>query len=252
VRDAGDIGDDAGGWDAWFELHIEQHTELETAGIAAGVVTDITGITHCAVEIDGETNHAGSTPMAGRADALAAASEVVLDVEAAARELSGADEAVDDPTDPAAVGTVGSHEITPNATNVVPGHAELGVDIRSTTYESMESLVGTLRETLRRVEAERGVETRVERGFDLEPTPMASRCCDALRAAGERVDIETLDLHSGAAHDSMYVAQVTDAGMLFAPSRDGLSHTPAEWTDWADCAAATRVLATAIADLAAE
>ncbi|PSP57076.1 Zn-dependent hydrolase [Halobacteriales archaeon QH_7_66_36] len=242
----------AADWDAWFELHVEQHTELETAGVAGGVVTDITGITHCAVEIDGETNHAGSTPMAGRADALAAASEVVLDVEAAARELSGADRAVDDPTDPAAVGTVGSHEVAPNATNVVPGHAELGVDIRSTTYESMESLVGTLRETLRRVEAERGVETRVERGFDLEPTSMASRCCDALRAAGERVDVETLGLHSGAAHDSMYVAQVTDAGMLFAPSRDGLSHTPAEWTDWADCAAATRVLATAIADLAAE
>ncbi|PSQ18984.1 Zn-dependent hydrolase [Halobacteriales archaeon QS_9_67_17] len=204
---------DAADWDAWFELHVEQHTEL---------------------------------------DALAAASEVVLGVEAAARELSGADEAVDNPTDPAAVGTVGSHEVAPNATNVVPGHAELGVDIRSTTYESMESLVGTLRETLRRVESERGVETRVERGFDLEPIPMASRCCDALRAAGERVDVETLDLHSGAAHDSMYVAQVTDAGMLFAPSRDGLSHTPAEWTDWADCAAATRVLATAIADLAVE
>ena len=261
LDDIGYRGDgrlDAGGWDAWLELHVEQHTELETAGVPAGVVGDITGITHCAVEISGEANHAGSTPMAGRSDALAAASEVVLDVEAAARELSGADGAGaevtdtdgDGPIDPNAVGTVGSLSVAPNATNVVPGGADLGIDIRSTTYASMESLVGTVESSLARVEAERGVETTLEREYDIEPTPMASRCRDALRNAGARAGIDTLDLHSGAAHDSMYVARVTDAGMLFAPSRAGLSHTPKEWTDWADCAAATRVLAEALADLA--
>lgn len=255
LEDIGYRGDgalDAAGWDAWLELHVEQHTELETAGVSAGVVGDITGITHCAVEIAGEANHAGSTPMAGRSDALAAASEVVLDVEAAARELSGAagDVTSDEPTDPEAVGTVGSLSVAPDATNVVPGRAELGIDIRSTTYASMESLVDTVESSLALVEAERGVETTFARAFDVEPTPMAPRCRDALRAAGDRAGIDTLDLHSGAAHDSMYVARVTDAGMLFAPSRDGLSHTPKEWTDWDDCAAATRVLAEALADLA--
>jgi len=249
---------DAARWNAWLELHVEQHTELETAGVSAGVVGDITGITHCAVEVSGEANHAGSTPMAGRSDALAAASEVVLDVEAAARELSGAaggagsDDGAEgnEPTDSAAVGTAGSLAVAPNATNVVPGRVELGIDIRSTTYASMESLVGTVESSLARLEAERGVETTLVREFDVEPTPMASRCQEALRAAGARAGIDTLDLHSDAAHDSMYVARVTDAGMLFAPSRDGFSHTPKEWTDWADCAAATRVLAEALADLA--
>ncbi|MFC7176801.1 M20 family metallo-hydrolase [Halosegnis marinus] len=237
---------DAAGWDAWLELHVEQHTELEAAGVPAGVVGDITGITHCDVEITGEANHAGSTPMAGRSDALAAASELVLAVEDAARDLAVGDAA----PDPAAVGTVGSLSVAPNATNVVPGRAEVGIDVRSTTYASMESLVGVVEDTLARVERERGVGTTLRREFDLEPTPMTPRCRDALRAAGERAGIDTLDLHSGAAHDSMYVARVTDAGMLFAPSRDGLSHTPKEWTDWEDCAAATRVLAEALADLA--
>jgi N-carbamoyl-L-amino-acid hydrolase len=252
---------DAADWDAWLELHVEQHTELETAGVPAGIVGDITGITHCAVEISGEANHAGSTPMAGRADALAAASELILDVEAAARELSGAtvatvtdgggaDADVKEPTDPNAVGTVGSLAVAPNATNVVPGRAALGIDVRSTTYASMESLVGTVESSLARIEAERGVETTLERELDLEPTLMAPRCREALRDAGTRAGIATMDLHSGAAHDSMYVARATDAGMLFAPSRDGLSHTPKEWTDWADCADATRVLAEALADLA--
>jgi N-carbamoyl-L-amino-acid hydrolase len=78
-----------------------------------------------------------------------------------------------------------------------------------------------------------------------------ARCSGALRAGAVAAGLDSLDLHSGAAHDSMHVARLTDAGMLFAPSRDGASHSPREWTDWADCAAGTRVLANALAQLAA-
>ncbi|PSQ10692.1 Zn-dependent hydrolase [Halobacteriales archaeon QS_5_70_15] len=235
---------DASGWDAWLELHVEQHTELESRGVPAGVVTDVTGITHCAVGIGGEANHAGSTPMGGRRDALCAAAEFVTDIERAANERTE--------VDPAAVGTVGSLEVSPNATNVVPGRVEAGVDIRSIERESMEHLVGAARDSLDRLAEERGLDTTLERGFDLHPTPMAERCRTALHGGAEVAGIETVDLHSGAAHDSMHVANVTDAGMLFAPSRDGVSHSPREWTDWAGCAAATRVLAAGLAGLAAE
>jgi len=238
---------DASAWDAWLELHVEQHTELEQAGVPVGVVGDITGITHCDVEIAGETNHAGSTPMDARTDALAAASELAVAVEERARSLTS-DSAAD--PDPDAVGTVGSLSVAPNATNVIPGAVDAGVDIRSTRRDSIERLVETVRETLAAVERERGVETTVTREFDVPPTPMADRLRQRLRDAGERAGVETLDLSSGAAHDSMHVAGVTDAGMLFAPSVDGLSHTPAEWTDWTDCASATRVLATALGALA--
>jgi N-carbamoyl-L-amino-acid hydrolase len=80
---------------------------------------------------------------------------------------------------------------------------------------------------------------------------MAERCREALHGGADAADLEAVDLHSGAAHDSMHVAGVTDAGMLFAPSRDGISHSPREWTDWDDCADATRVLAAGLARLSA-
>lgn len=233
---------DASEWDAWLELHVEQHDRLERAGVSAGVVTTITGITHCEATIEGEANHAGATPMDRRTDALAAASEFVLDVERAANEV------VEEQSE-TAVGTVGSLSVEPNATNVVPGRVEMGIDIRDIEYDSMNAIADAATESLTRLEDERGVETDFERGLDLEPTPMSERCRRAFHDAGDEAGIETLDLHSGAAHDTMHVADVTDAALLFAPSRDGISHNPREWTDWADCANATCVLAGAIADL---
>jgi N-carbamoyl-L-amino-acid hydrolase len=117
-------------------------------------------------------------------------------------------------------------------------------------YVSLETIVSRARESLERLERERGVETEFARPFDLAPTPMSDRVRGAARDAGERAGIGTLDRHTGAAHDTLHVADVTDAGLLFAPSRDGISHNPKEWTDWNDCATATRVLAGALADLA--
>ncbi|GAB7008617.1 Zn-dependent hydrolase [Halorubrum trueperi] len=234
---------DPAGWEAFYELHVEQDTVLEDASADAGVVTTITGITHCEATIEGEANHAGATAMGDRTDALAAASEFVLDVEAAANDIVDRESA-------SAVGTVGSLAVSPNATNVVPGRVEAGVDVRDVEAESMEALVATARESLSRLERERGVETGFERPFDVDPTPMSDQLRDAAHAAAETAGRTAIDLHSGAAHDAMRVARVTDASLLFAPSRDGISHSPREWTDWADCAAATAVLAGALARVA--
>lgn len=233
----------AAGWEAWLELHVEQSERLETVGVPVGIVTDITGITHCDVTIAGEANHAGATPMKDRTDALAAASEFVLDVERAAREVVAS-------RSDTAVGTVGSLSVEPNATNVVPGRIECGVDIRDVEYDSMNELVSRARSSLARLERERGVETSLEREFDVEPVAMAERCRTAAREAGQATGTKTMAMHSGAAHDTMQVARVTDAGLLFAPSRGGYSHTPKEWTDWDDCASATQVLAGGMARLA--
>ena len=236
---------DPSSWAAFYELHVEQDTVLEEAGADAGVVTTITGITHCEAAIAGEANHAGATAMGDRTDALAAASEFVLDVEAAANEV------VDESSD-SAVGTVGSLSVPPNATNVVPGRVEAGVDVRDVTAEPMETIVAAARDSLARLERERGVETAFERPFDVAPTPMSDRLRDAAHAAAEAAGVTAVDLHSGAAHDAMRVAAVTESSLLFAPSRDGVSHSPREWTDWADCAAATEVLAGAMARAATE
>jgi N-carbamoyl-L-amino-acid hydrolase len=231
---------DASEWDAWLELHVEQSQRLERAGIPVGVVTTITGITHCKVSIVGEANHAGATPMPERRDALVTASDFVGDVERAA-------EAVASDT---AVATVGKLNVRPNATNVVPGRVEMGVDVRDVAYDAMNEMVDSARTSLDRLEDERDVMTTFAREFDLEPTDMSDRCRSAVHDAADAAGIETMDCHSGAAHDTMNIAEVTDAALLFAPSRDGVSHNPAEWTDWDDCATATRALAGALADLA--
>jgi N-carbamoyl-L-amino-acid hydrolase len=236
---------DAGRWDAWLELHVEQGRRLEAAGVPAGVVTDVTGLLRCSARIRGEADHAGTTSMHDRTDALAAASELILDVEAAATELA-------DGGHGAAVGTVGALDVAPNAVNVVPGRVEVGVDVRDVEVPTMEQIEDAIRASLAVLEADRGVETTLERSSLVAPTPMAGRCREALRAAADREGHDVLSLHSGAGHDAMRVADVTDAGLLFAPSRDGASHSPREWTDWSDCAAATRILTGAIVDLAGE
>ncbi|MFC5277710.1 Zn-dependent hydrolase [Halorubrum rubrum] len=231
---------DPAGWDAFYELHIEQDTTLEEAAVDAGIVTTITGISHCEATILGEANHAGATAMDERTDALAAASEFVLDVEAAANDV------VADSSE-TAVGTVGSLSVSPNATNVVPGRVEAGVDVRDVEAESMDAIAEAARESLDRLERERGVETDFERPFDVPPEPMSDRLRQAAHESADAAGRSAIDLHSGAAHDAMRIARVTDASLLFAPSRDGISHNPREWTDWAECAAATEVLAGAVA-----
>ncbi|GAA0654676.1 Zn-dependent hydrolase [Salarchaeum japonicum] len=245
LSDIGYRGDgvlDASAWDAWVELHIEQGTRLESADADVGVVTDITGITHCEAVVEGQADHAGATPMDARTDALAAASEFVLDVEDAATDAASGDGT--------AVGTVGSLDVSPNATNVVPGRVELGVDIRDVSKETMDDLAAAARDSLDRLDAERGVETALSRPFDVPPAPMAERVRDAATDAADESELASLALHSGAAHDTMHVARVTDAGLLFAPSEGGFSHSPREWTDWSDCRDAVAVLAGTIERLA--
>ncbi|WP_435365541.1 Zn-dependent hydrolase [Haloarchaeobius sp. DYHT-AS-18] len=248
LDDIGFLGEgaiDASEWDAWLELHIEQGTRLEDAGIAAGIVTSITGLSRCAIEVSGEADHAGTTPMGQRADALAAASEFVLDVEDAANETVAVESS-------SAVGTVGKVGVGPNAPNVIPGNVDLSLDVRDVNPDAIESIVDRARASLARIEEDRDVEITFERPWHRDPVPMSDRVRDAFSAASESAGVAATAMHSGAAHDTMFMAQVTDAGLLFAPSRDGISHNPTEWTDWEDCAAATRVLAGAIAHLASD
>ncbi|MFC6837991.1 Zn-dependent hydrolase [Halomarina ordinaria] len=234
---------DASAWDAWLELHVEQAERLQETNAAVGIVSAIAGTIRCEIEIVGEADHSGSTTMAARTDALAAASELVLEVEAAANDvLAEHGDTV--------VGTVGKLDVSPNAINVVPGRAELGVDIRDVRYASMERIVERVRDRLAGLETERGVDVTFERPYDIAPSRMSDRCIAALEHAVSTVDAPSLSLHSGAGHDTMHVSDVTDAGMLFAPSRGGFSHSPREWTDWSSCTTATRVLTAGLQRLA--
>lgn len=234
---------DASTWASWLELHVEQNDVLERAGEPVGVVTSITGTTRCHVQIAGEADHAGTTSMADRTDALAAASELVLALEADARRIAAEESE-------SAVATVGSLSVDPNAINVVPGGATLEIDIRDVDAAMIERLVGTVEDTCDSLRAERGVDVTLDRPYDIAPQPMAERLQRSLQRAASATDLDPVSLHSGAGHDTMQVAEVTDTGMLFARSSGGHSHSPLEHTSWLDCGVATQVLTLALAEIA--
>ena len=234
---------EASNWHAWFEVHVEQGKRLERADVPLGIVSSITGTTRCHVTFNGESNHSGTTPMTDRHDALTAGSEFILALESAAKDIATTDSE-------SAVATVGSLSVAPGATNVVPGTVELSVDIRDVDAAVIQRLIDTVEQTCDRIETERAVDTEIERGYDIPPTTMIDRLSEQLRRATLKNGIEPFTLHSGAGHDTMQIAEVTDVSMLFARSRGGHSHNPLERTDWEDCTLATRVLATAIAETA--
>ncbi|GAB7092583.1 Zn-dependent hydrolase [Halorubrum luteum] len=229
-------------WTAWLELHIEQGTVLEREGLPVGIVNAITGITNCRVEIRGEADHAGSTLMNERTDALVAAAEFVERTDEIAREITATDSEF-------VAATVGELDVSPGARNIVPGRVALSMDVRDVDRSVMDDVVTQAQRRLARLETDRGVDTELDRYRTQDAVEMSDRCMDALAAASDRYGVDRLQLPSGGGHDTMNLAHATDVGLLFARSRDGMSHSPREWTDWEDCATAAQVLAGALVEL---
>jgi N-carbamoyl-L-amino-acid hydrolase len=222
-------------WDAWVEVHIEQGSRLEDQNVPVGVVNRISGLAQCDVDIVGQSEHAGTTSMDARRDALTAASEFILAVEDAPNELP-------ETSAETAVATVGRATVEPNSTNVIPGRVNVGLDLRDTEHENITTLLRHSRDTLAEIERQRGVTTEFDQYFRVEPEPLSDRCINVIQRAGRSMGYEVSTGHSGAGHDTMSVSRVTDAGLIFAPSKRGFSHSPREWTDWEDCARVTQVL----------
>jgi hydantoinase/carbamoylase family amidase len=223
---------------AYLELHVEQGPVLWERGERLGVVQAIAGVLGLRVQVDGEANHAGTTPMEMRRDALAAAARMVLAIRRRASE------------DPAMRATVGRVELSPGATNVIPGRCRFTVDMRIADPAHVEAGEAWLRQTVRDLAAEERVSATVVRDYALAPAAMDADVTAAIDAAARAEDVEPLAMVSGAGHDAMVVARHAPAGMLFVPSRDGLSHSPREWSALEDCELGARVLAGALRRLA--
>ena len=203
---------------AYLELHIEQGPIMEQNGSRLGAVTAIAGQRRLRVVVEGVAGHAGTLPMSGRADALCAASELVLEVEAAARSAGEA------------VATVGRLIVEPNQTNIVPGRVEFRVDVRSPDDARVEEIERRLRKHAVAVSAGRGVRIAIETIERREAVPMDAGLRALVRSVCERLDPHTLDIASGAGHDAMCVAHVAPAAMIFVPSIGGRSHVGVEKT----------------------
>ena len=224
---------------AYLELHIEQGPVLEQSGEDLGIVTAITGLLGFRVKLLGAANHAGTTPMEGRRDALVGASRIVLELreEARAREDMTAN--------------VGICSIEPGGFNVIPGLAEFTIDVRSPTAEGFERAEGFVRETVKRVAAEEGLGMEISATHRKPPVVLDRGLQDTLVAAAETEGASYRLMPSGAGHDAMVLAHHIPAAMLFVPSRGGISHSPEEYTPPEQCELGARVLARAVRELVA-
>jgi hydantoinase/carbamoylase family amidase len=226
--------DELGGY---LELHIEQGPVLETEGIEIGIVTGIVGLLGFRARFVGEANHAGTTPMGLRRDALCGAATAVL-------ALRDAGRARDDITT-----NVGIISAEPGGFNVVPGAAEFSIDVRSATEDGYATLEPLVRETLGRIAAEQDLELELTEVYRLDPLPLASELIETLEQAAQAEGATSRRMPSGAGHDAMEVGRHVPAGMLFVPSRKGISHSPEEFTEPEHCELGARVLARALESL---
>jgi hydantoinase/carbamoylase family amidase len=223
---------------AYLELHVEQGPVLAEAGRRLGIVESITGVLGYHVTVTGEANHAGATPTEGRRDALVGAARMVLRL----RERALAH--------PELRATVGRISTAPGAITVIPGECRFTVDLRPSQPEVVGPSETWLREMVDEVAAAEGLEAQVHRDYLLAPTLMDPVVVDALAGAAADEGVDPLRMWSGAGHDAMVVAAHAPTGMVFVPSVGGISHSPHEWTETADCELGARVLAGALRRLA--
>jgi allantoate deiminase len=222
----------------YVEVHIEQGPVLERRGAPVGLVTTITGQTHAEVGFLGEAGHAGTVPMNARRDALAAAAEWIVAVESVARRRQGT------------VATVGMIDVDPGARNVIPGAARMTLDVRHTSNAVRREAIADLRAEAQRIAASREVELDWDARGETAAVPtspdLADRLADAIEAAGHATE----RLASGAGHDAVAMAALTEIAMLFVRCERGISHNPAEAVAEADVAVALDVLERFLGDLA--
>ena len=207
-----------------LELHIEQGPVLEAARLELGIVEHIAGYRRIRAHLTGEARHSGTTPMALRNDALAAAAEIVLAAEALAVE-----------TGEQAVATAGNARVQPALYNVVPGECELWLEVRHAEAGALDRLARTLAERATAIARRRGVELVLEPVSQQDPTALSGEFAGEAEALAREHGVRCQRMTSGAAHDSMEFARAGARSlMLFVPSRGGVSHSPDEFTEIAD------------------
>ncbi|WP_127144966.1 Zn-dependent hydrolase [Pelagibacterium montanilacus] len=224
---------------AFLELHIEQGLVLETENLDIGVVTAIAGITRIEIALEGRADHAGTTPMGARRDALTAAARVALAIERLATGLAGGQFHF--------AATVGEFSMVPNAANVVPSRVAMLIDARAERRDDMEDFLARLRTELSDIAAGTGVAIAEPRVIsDNMPAPCDRDVLAALDAACAATGARHRRMASGAGHDTAWMSRITRAAMIFVPCAGGRSHAPEESAEPEDIALGAAVLLDAV------
>ncbi len=226
----------------FLELHIEQGPVLEAENKDIGIVTAIAGITRIEITVEGRADHAGTTPMDRRADALVAASQLVLDIRQRAAEQAK--------TPGHFAATVGEFRIEPNAANVVPSKVVLLIDGRAEIRSDMEDFLAWIDGEVKTIAADYGVTINPPvRVSDNMPTPGAPVLLETLERSCDTVGAKHRRMASGAGHDTAWIAKVAPAAMIFVPCKEGRSHCAEEWAENDDIAMGAAVLFEAVRDM---
>jgi allantoate deiminase len=215
----------------YCEVHIEQGPELDARGLAVGVVSGIAGQNRYALTFAGVAGHAGTVPMEARRDALTAAAEFVLAVEAEARSRPGL------------VATVGQLHVQPGAVNVIPGQVDLSLDVRHAHDTTRAGAAEQILERANAIANTRKLGVAVELMSENAAVPCSPRLVGLLSQAVADLGHEVVQLPSGAGHDGVAMSSLTEIAMLFVRCKGGVSHNPAESVTVDDVGVAIDVLA---------
>ena len=216
---------------AFIELHVEQGGVLEVLDKQVGVVTGIVGQYRFMVQIVGRPNHAGTTPMPMRKDALVAASQLVLAINRLGMLGHGEQ-----------VATVGYLTVSPNATNVVPACVDLSIDLRDLSEENLQFMIAQIEQECIVIAKNTGTEIKIEQKLHVLPTLAKTEIMVAIEKVCQKLNLSYTHLPSRAGHDAQEMGRFTDMGMIFVPSREGISHSKDEYTSPEQCTQGANVL----------
>lgn len=211
---------------AFIEIHIEQGPVLEAQKKELGIVTGIVGLRRYKLTVKGRADHAGTTPMNMRQDALLGAAAMITAVSELSKNLENA------------VSTVGSCQVLPNTSNTVAAKTILSVDIRSMKEEHLIAMEAKLTEVIAQITKKYDLQCEVQNVLQIEPLHMDEKLQKIIAESAQDRAYSTMHLHSGAGHDSLPIGRVVPAAMLFVPSENGRSHSPKEKTEVQDLAKA--------------
>lgn len=220
----------------FYELHIEQGPVLENEGKQIGIVTGIAAPTRFLLEVVGEAAHSGTTPMPLRKDALLGAAEIALTLEQSALK-----EAEND-----TVATVGKCEVVSGSMNVIPGKVKMTIDIRSINFKSKRKVVSELYQIIELIEKKRDVKVSISQLCNDRPIKMNDDIIHSLVQSCEKLNLSYRQMPSGAGHDAMMMAKRFPTGLIFVPSKNGISHNKEEFTSLEQIGAGVSLLKEAI------
>lgn len=226
---------------AFLELHIEQGPFLTESGDSVGVVEGVLGMAWLNATITGQADHAGPSPMHNRQDALSAATDVIDEVGSLPQRLA-----------PDARTTVGEVSVSPNSINVIPEEVRFTVDVRSYSESVVQRGIEEIEAELRRACERTNTTYELEKVWHIPHTDFSAQVRDRVADAAVKNGVEYQRMLSGAGHDAKYLNDITDAGMIFVPSADGLTHCEEEFTPWEDILAGARTYADTVCALATD